>query len=298
MRHDVSWLVWIVILFSSVSMSAEAKDQEDIRDHEMKGLRVTFIGHATVLIELNGLCFLTDPVMGARIPAVKREIPPGLDISDLPPLTAVLISHAHYDHFDMATLRDLPTEVPIILPPRTRGLAGSLGDRPLVELGRWEHRDFPGARVTAVPADHYGGRIMLDSLFRPASGYVIESGGVSVYFAGDTGSSNAFQAIGARFDLDLALLPIGAYRPRWIMKWVHMNPPEALDAFQVLGADFMVPIHWGTFKLSLEPMDEPVRWLETVAEEKGLTPRVIVVPAGESWLLPGGRQELGERTAQ
>jgi L-ascorbate metabolism protein UlaG (beta-lactamase superfamily) len=249
----------------------------------MTGLRVTFVGHATVLVELNGHFFLTDPVFSPRVSVVKRERPPGVRVEDLPPLTAVLISHAHYDHLDLATLRRLAADVPIVLPPGVRGLAGSLRGRRFVELSEWKSWEPEGTRITAVPAEHYGGRIMLDSFLRASNGYVIERDGFAVYFAGDTGPTNSFDEIGRRFDLDLALLPIGAYRPRWVMRWSHENPPEAVAAFRALGADVMIPIHWGTFKLSLEPMDEPVRWLEKAAVEQGLEERVIVLQPGESW---------------
>lgn len=259
----------------------------------VNGPGVTFVGHATVLVEMRGRFFLTDPVFSSRIPGVKREVPPGLDLEALPPLTAVLISHAHFDHLDLPTLERLPPDVPLLLPSGTRGLVGSLPGRRVVEMETWRYWEVPGARVTAVPADHFGGRIMLDSFMRDAVGYVIESGGLAVYFAGDTGPANPFGRIGERFDLDVALLPIGAYRPRWIMRWSHQNPPESLDAFQALGADYMVPIHWGTFKLSLEDLDEPVRWLERAASERGVADRVIVLQPGQSWRppQPDARQE-------
>jgi len=281
---------WIWIFFPAFVLIGSAPSEGHAKDGEqaVKGLKVTFIGHATVLVELNGRFFLTDPVFSPRIPAVKREVPPGIGMEELPPLTAVLISHAHYDHMDLASLERLPADVPIVLPSGTRGLAAPLGERRFVELATWKSWESPGGRVTAVPANHYGGRIMLDSFFRAANGYVIESGGVAVYFAGDTGPLNPFDKIGARYDLDLALLPIGAYRPRWIMRWSHQNPSEALDAFQALGADFMIPIHWGTFKLSMEPMDEPVRLLEEAASKRGLSRQVTVLQPGESWDLPAG----------
>jgi len=257
----------------------------------VSGLAVTYVGHATALLELAGRFFLTDPVFGDRIPAVKREAEPGLDLAALPALSAVLVSHAHYDHMDLPTLGRLPPEAPILLPAGTRGLVRSLGARRVVEMRTWKGWELPGARITAVPANHYGGRILLDSFRRPALGYVIESGGNAVYFAGDTGPANRFEEIGGRFRLDLALLPIGAYRPRWIMRWSHQNPSEALDAFQSLAADFMIPIHWGTFRLSAEPMDEPVRWLRRAAAERGVSERVIVLEPGQTWVLPGTREE-------
>jgi L-ascorbate metabolism protein UlaG (beta-lactamase superfamily) len=257
----------------------------------VKELEVTFIGHATVLVELGGRFFLTDPVFSPRIHTRKRQARPGLGVEDLPPLTAVLISHAHFDHFDLPSLRRLAPEVPIVVPPGTRGLARSLGERRFVELAAWKQWDAPpGVRITAVPADHFGGRVLLDSFLRPAGGYVIEAGGRALYFAGDTAPGNPFREIGGRFALDLALLPIGAYRPRWIMRWSHQDPYQALDAFRALGAEFLVPIHWGTFRLSLEPMDEPVRLLKEAAAEQGIAGRVIVLEPGESWELPASGQ--------
>jgi L-ascorbate metabolism protein UlaG (beta-lactamase superfamily) len=275
--------VALIAFFVLEPLTASPQDSTSIEGASVKGLKVTFIGHATLLIELNGCAFLTDPVFSPRIPGLKRERPPGVGVSDLPPLTAVLISHAHYDHLDVPTLEQLPVDVPIVLPPRTRGLAGPMGGRRCIELGKWKQWESRETKITAVPADHYGGRMMVDSPFRPANGYVIESDGMAVYFAGDTGRGNPFDRIGERFDLDLALLPIGAYRPKWIMRWFHLNPPEALDALRALGADFMIPMHWGTFKLSLEPMDEPAQWVKKAAAEQGLEERVIVLEPGESW---------------
>jgi L-ascorbate metabolism protein UlaG (beta-lactamase superfamily) len=246
-------------------------------------VHITFVGHATVLIEINGQRVLTDPNLSEQVWGLRRKARPGVDIPALPELAAILISHAHYDHFDLPTLRRLDPAVPLILPRRTRGVAGRLPGRRLVELRHGEVWEQGTLRVTAVPARHFGGRWLVDSPLRPANGYVIEGPAGTAYFAGDTASPNPFAEIGRRFRLDAALLPIGAYRPAWVMRWSHLSPSQALEAFQTLNARVMIPIHWGSFRLSLEPMDEPVRRLRKLAEQAGLLDRIVVLNPGQSW---------------
>ncbi len=137
--------------------------------------------------------------------------------------------------------------------------------------------------MTAVPAAHGGGRWLVDSPFRRANGYVIRGAAGTIYFAGDTARRNPFRRIGQRFPVDAALLPVGAYRPAWLMRWVHMSPESALEAFEELGARWMIPIHWGTFRLSLEPLEEPLERLRDLAGKKGLSGRIVILRPGESW---------------
>ena len=134
-----------------------------------------------------------------------------------------------------------------------------------------------------MPARHYGGRYMVDTFFRPANGYVIERDNIAIYFAGDTAYFKTFRKIGSRFKLDLALLPIGAYRPAWMMKASHMNPAQTVRSFFDLKADAMIPIHWGTFKLSLEPLDEPLKLLNQLSLQNGLEKRIKVLQPGQSY---------------
>jgi len=250
----------------------------------MDDLGITFVGHASVLIRINGSWTLTDPVFSERVSVIRRQSRPGLGLADLPRLAAILVSHAHYDHLDLPTLRRLDPEVPLILPARAKAVARSLGPRRrLTELRHWQSMELGEARVTAVPASHFSGRWLVDTPLRPANGYVLEGPGGTVYFAGDTASDNPFGEIGRRFRLDVSLLPIGAYRPRWIMRWSHLSPAEALDAFESLEARFLIPIHWGAFRLSLEPLGEPVRQLLTLAERRGLRDRVILLHPGQTW---------------
>ncbi len=248
-------------------------------------MRITFVGHATVLIELDGRHFLTDPVFSDRVQVLRRRDKAGMKVEDLPELNAVLVSHAHFDHYDLPSLKRIDPLVPLLLPQRTRGFGRPLGKRRFIELKHWERWGDGGVNVHAVPAHHFGGRWLVDSWFRPANGYVIQGPGRTVYFAGDTARFNAFDEIGKRYPIDVALIPIGAYRPGWIMRWSHLDPRTALDCFEQLGAEFMIPIHWGAFQLSLEPLDEPVRWLWELVEKKGLQDRVIHLNPGESWTL-------------
>ncbi len=247
-------------------------------------LLITHIGHATLLVEMAGHAVLTDPVFSQQIAGLSRKNPPGRQPGQLPALDAILISHGHYDHLDVPSLDRLPLSVPVILPPRAKAFVCRINDRPTSELAAWETWESDGLKITAVPAKHFGGRYLVDSLFRPAVGYVIEFDGVCVYFAGDTAYSEHFKKIGKHFDIDVALLPIGAYSPRWMMRSIHMNPEEALRAMVDLGADIMIPMHYETFDLSLEPMDEPAKRLKEIALEKGLAEKVIFLLPGQSFI--------------
>jgi len=272
-----------IILMSSSGFTEEAGKAESLKQVSKKKLKVTFIGHATALIEIGELRIITDPVFSDRISTVKRHALPGLKLDELPDLTAILVSHAHYDHFDLPTLAKMDKDIPIVLPPGLKRLARSLKERKFIELKYWNSCNLESAKITAVPAKHYGGRWMVDSLYRPANGYIIESGGFTIYFPGDTARRNDFEKIGKEFNIDLALLPIGAYRPAFIMKKAHIGPADAVEVFEILNAKMMIPIHWGTFKLSLEPLDEPVKVLKEIINKKGLNNRVIILNPGEAW---------------
>ncbi|MEW5735174.1 MAG: MBL fold metallo-hydrolase [Thermodesulfobacteriota bacterium] len=252
----------------------------------MKDVRITYVGHATVLIELGGKAFLTDPVFTDRIATVRRQSPPGLLPRDLPRLSAILISYGHYDHLDLASLAMLDPRAPAVTPLRASRLLPGKNGRRFVELGYEKSWEAGEVSVTAVPARHFGGRFLVDSLFRPAAGFVLKSAAACAYFAGDTAYSGHFTEIGRRHAPDIAILPIGAYRPRFVMRSSHMDPAEALQAFADLGAQIMIPMHWGAFALSLEPMDEPVRRLSELAEKQGLRDRVKVLEPGSFWESP------------
>jgi len=230
--------------------------------------RLVWLGHASWLVQLGGVSLLIDPVLGESIPAfIRRNGRAPLAPSALPAIDAQLVTHNHYDHMDAPSLRAVGAPVVTGL-----GNARHFGSRlPVTELGWWDAVDVGGVRVTYVPSQHWSRRSLTDSNRSLWGGFVIEAGGLSVYHSGDTAYFDGFAEIGRRFPrIDAALLPIGAYDPRWFMSKQHMDPREALDAFRDLGARTLVAMHWGTFKLTDEPLDEPPALFRREAEARGL----------------------------
>ncbi len=260
-------------------------------------LRITFVNHSTVLVQMDGLNFLTDPVWSQRVSPFsfvgpRRHRPAGIRFSDLPPIDAVLVSHNHYDHMDVATLRRLAAEHD---PTTFVGLGNGAflkkhGVPRSRDLDWWDSaRLEPGVTVTAVPARHFSSRSPFDRDRTLWCGWVVTGSSGSVYFAGDTGWGSHFDMIRERFpNLSLALLPIGAYRPRWFMAQAHIDPEEAVRAQEVLGARTAVAIHFGTFAQAddgeLEPIEELERILTRHPDPK---PRFVVLDNGESLEVPG-----------
>jgi N-acyl-phosphatidylethanolamine-hydrolysing phospholipase D len=231
-------------------------------------LTATWVGHSSVLIQLNGLNILTDPMWSPRASPVqfagpKRWVPPGVELGALPPLDVILQSHNHYDHLDHATVRRLAIRHPQAFWVTPLGLASFVRKRgvradAVVELDWWEEHRVDSLRITATPAQHFSSRGIGDRGDTLWCGFALAGRTKRVFFAGDTGFHPEFGRIGERCGpFELALLPIGAYEPRWFMRYLHMNPEEAVEAFRALSARVMVPIHWGTFKLTDEAMDEP-----------------------------------------
>jgi len=242
-----------------------------------EGVRLTWVGHATWLVQLDGRSFLTDPVLSDSIPGfIGRNVPPAIPWGELPPIDAALVSHNHYDHLDLPTLKRLGVRV----------VAGLGTDRLLrreklltTELGWWQSTEVGGVRITFVPAQHFSQRGLSDRNEALWGGFVIEGSSATVYHAGDTAAFEGFREIGRRFRIDGALLPIGAYDPRWFMEAVHVDPEQAVEAFEQLGAATLLAMHWGTFKLSDEPLDEPPRRLEAERLRRGLSPEAVRAPA-------------------
>jgi L-ascorbate metabolism protein UlaG (beta-lactamase superfamily) len=243
-------------------------------------IAVTFIGHATFLLQLGGVTFLTDPIWSERASPVpfagpRRVRAPGQPLAALPPVDVLLVSHNHYDHMDLPTLRAVrarwsPAAVTGLGNARHLAKAGIAGAR---ELDWWQSVNATGATVTYVPAQHFSARTLLDRNRALWGGFVIEAGGRTVYFAGDSGYCPHFSEIRARFPrIDLALLPIGAYEPRWFMKIHHMNPEEAVTAHLDLGAPLSVAMHHGTFQLTDEAIDAPATALAAARQAHGIAP--------------------------
>lgn len=247
---------------------------------------VTFIGHATFFLQVGGESVMVDPNFARWLFVLKRLRQPGVQVNDLPPIDLVLITHAHFDHLHRPSLRALVQQTKrhrgsaptIVVPAQVFDLVSDLGFRDVVELNWWSsyrHRDLT---ITHVPSRHWGARILRDA-HRGYGGYVLRDGKHSVYHAGDTAYFSGFREIGMRLSPQLALLPIGAYNPP-AFRNVHANPADATRAFLDLKSRWMVPMHYGTFRLSHEPMEEPLQLLEKEAAAAGIKDRVLVLDEG------------------
>jgi L-ascorbate metabolism protein UlaG (beta-lactamase superfamily) len=232
-------------------------------------LLVTLVNHSTVLLQQPGSNILTDPVWSARcgpfgLAGPRRHRLPGVEFDRLPPIHAVLLSHNHYDHLDLTTLRRLAARggSQFVVPLGVARLLESQGVGPVRELDWGDSLDVPGATVHAVPALHFSARGLFDRNRTLWCGYLVESAFGKIYFAADTGFGPHFAWIRERFGAPrVALLPIGAYEPRWFMSPIHMNPEDAVEAHRILGASTSIAIHHGTFQLSDEAIDTPRRRL-------------------------------------
>lgn len=274
-------------------------------------LTATWIGHSTVLVQLGGLNILTDPIWSQRASPLRalgprRVVPPGAAIESLPPLDLVLLSHNHYDHLDAPTVRRLARLHPDALWMAPLGLSPILrrsGVGRISELGWWEETTAGAATVAATPARHFSARGFTDRMRTLWCGWTVRAAGHALYFAGDTAYHPEFAKIGERFGpFDIVLLPIGAYDPRWFMERVHVDPEEAVRAYLEVSGDSLdaarssrpphiaLAIHWGTFKLTDEPMDEPPRRARAAWRAAGL-------PDEELWILRHGETRALELSA-
>jgi L-ascorbate metabolism protein UlaG (beta-lactamase superfamily) len=233
--------------------------------------QLTWGGHSTFLASLGGRSVLIDPVFSRRVGwLVPRRGLAGLAANHLPRLAALLITHNHYDHLDRRSLRSVAGDVPAIVP---RGLGrwfARWNRRPVVELDWWASAEVDGLTITLVPSRHWSRRWVGDLNRSLWGGFVIEGNGLSIYHAGDTAMFGGFAEIGRCFpDLAAALLPIGAYEPVWFMGCQHMTPEQAGEAFLSLGAARLVPMHWGAFQLTDEPISEPIGRLRSWWQQRG-----------------------------
>lgn len=236
-------------------------------------LRTTLVNHSTILLQQRGINILTDPIWSQRASPFswigpRRRRSPGILFNDLPPIDCVLISHNHYDHLDLPTLRLLAARggASFVVPLGVGRLFRAMKIGPVHELDWGESKSLPGFTIHCVPAMHFSSRGIFDRNRTLWCGYVIETEEKMVYFAGDTAFGEHFRWIREQFGAPrLALLPIGAYEPRWFMSPVHMGPEEAVEAHRILGAATSVAIHHGTFQLADEALEDPKRMLATHA---------------------------------
>ncbi len=247
---------------------------------------VTFIGHSSFLHQKGGQSLMIDPNFARWLFVLKRLRRPGVHVRDLPAIDLVMVTHAHFDHLHRPSLRAivqnnlrvLGTAPAIVIPSHVTDLVSDLGFSEIIELDWWNTTRHGTVSVTHVPSRHWGARIIKDS-HRGYGGYVLKSAHHSVYHAGDTAYFAGFREIGKRLSPELALLPIGAYNPATFRN-VHTNPADATHAFLDLNARWMVPMHYGTFRLSHEPVEEPLQLLEQEARAAGIEDRVVVLKEG------------------
>jgi L-ascorbate metabolism protein UlaG (beta-lactamase superfamily) len=261
-------------------------------------LSVTWIGHSTSLVQTAGLNFLTDPFFSERASPVswagpRRVRPPAFSAAELPPIDVVLVSHNHYDHMDLRGLAALARHhAPLIVTPtgNAKLMGGAVGGLKMIELGWGESHEVDAATISVTPSCHWSKRGLFDTNRALWGAFAIETPGGIIYFAGDTGYGGGrfFRDLRDRFGRPrLALLPIGAYEPRWFMEPQHMNPADAVMAHLDLGAATSLAIHHGTVQLTDEPIDAPTRALVAAMTDRGIDPASFLVPdIGETLAIP------------
>lgn len=265
--------------------------------------QLTWLGHASFLFQYQSVNLLTDPVLSDRASPFsfvgpKRCTPSPLKVAELPQIHRVLISHNHYDHLDEPTVRQLHRrfgdELCFCVPTGLRRWFEKRGIHNVVELGWWQAANLSSQEeLFCLPAQHFSGRTVTDGNTTLWCSWLLEIDGFRLYFAGDTGYANFFRKIGDIFDpVDLALLPIGAYNPRWFMAPVHVDPEEAVHIHRDICACQSVAMHWGTFVLTDEPMDEPPQKLrQALAEQQVEEQAFRVMGHGESRLFRRARDQ-------
>jgi L-ascorbate metabolism protein UlaG (beta-lactamase superfamily) len=275
----------------------EWKNLENVRTGEKpparvhEGIRITFVNHATFLIQADGLNLLTDPIWSERSSPFswagpKRMRPPGVRFEDLPEIDAVILSHNHYDHLDLPTLRRLFEEHnPVLIAPLgVKAFLEAKGISKGIETDWWNEIDLSNeVTLVIVPAQHFSGRGLFDRDATLWGGYVLQTESGNVYFAGDTGyDPQIFQEIGARYaPLRVALLPIGAYKPLWFMSPIHISPDEAIRVHQDLKTEVSIAMHYGTFPLADDSQQEPITDLKQAMKRYNISQEeFLILPEG------------------
>ena len=264
-----------------VSASPMASAQDSIR--------LTWIGHSTFLLQYLGRNILTDPIFSDCQPlpvsSLRRLRPPGIKLHELPRIDDVLISHSHYDHLDAPSINALGKAVHYWVPAGLSNWFDRRGIQMCSQLNWWESRSLSSdINIHCVPAQHGSGRTPFDRDRTHWCGWILKSSSRTIFFVGDTGYSPSFREIGARFGpIDLAMIPIGAYEPRWLMKSMHLNPADAVQVHLDIKSLLSVACHWGTYRLTDEPVDEPPRLLGRELELRLIDPAQFrIVQPGET----------------
>lgn len=238
-QKDLSWQVEVC-----------DKPQIEFLRHNKDQTTITWVGHSTFWIQLGGKNIVTDPVWAQRMGFSKRLTPPGIPIDQLQPIDIVLISHSHYDHLFFPSIRRLQGDPHYLVPEGLGKIFYQKGYRNVTEFSWWQSVGFDSVGITFVPAQHWSKRTFWDTNQSHWGGWVFNDHRTCIYFAGDTGYFRGFKDIGERYDIDYALMPIGAYEPEWFMTNQHVTPEEAIQGYIDCGADYFVPMHYGAFRLA------------------------------------------------
>ncbi len=257
----------------------------------LNDVNITFVNHSTFLIQINGYNILTDPVWSERVSPVsfagpKRVHPPGVTIEELPKIDIVLISHNHYDHLDIESIKKLEKKFSpaFFVPLGDKELLKSAGVQKVFDLDWWNKVNFNNIDISFVPTQHWSARGIFDRFDSLWGGYVVAWNGHKIFFGGDTGYSKHFKSINSKFGpMDISLIPIGAYAPRWFMQTMHMDPEEAIWAHKDLKSRYSIGMHYGTFQLTNESIDEPKTKLGMHLKKEGISPETfLLLPIGHT----------------
>ncbi|MGE5233079.1 MAG: MBL fold metallo-hydrolase [Acidobacteriota bacterium] len=251
-------------------------------------LELTWVGQSTFVIQDRASVVVTDPHWGPRALLPRRLSAPGLPLAALPADTIAVVSHSHYDHLDRFTVERLPPTVRWFVPLGLGTWLRRHGQLRVTELDWWDEVECDGFRLTCLPAQHWSNRLSQARNATLWCAWMIAGEGGRTFFAGDTGYFPGFAEFARHGPIDAALLPIGAYEPRWFMRYQHLDPAEAYQAFRELAARFFLAMHWGTFDLTDEPPDRAPAELRAAVERAAGADRRVLLPAvGETWRLPG-----------
>lgn len=263
---------------------------ENIEDVFLRSNRsiatITWIGHSTFLIQLSGINILTDPVWASILGFDKRLSAPGIKIKDLPAIDYVLISHSHYDHLHLSSIKKLPGNPTFLVPSGLGDWFKRKGYKRTIEFNWWDEHEMNGLTFAFVPAQHWTKRSFTDTNRSHWGGFIIQDGNQTIYFAGDSGYFKGFQEIGDQYDIDYCLMPIGAFEPEWFMGVQHVSPEEAVRAFLDTRSKVMIPMHYGAFRLADDTPKDAIDRLLAEWERKELEERNLsVLKTGETMRL-------------